>query len=227
MGADKYRYENEWPMARTKWTKYYLRPDGGVLSIHPEIVSEEPNSFVQMPPNMTNTINSLKYTTAPLSEPVEVTGPIALYLYASIDQEDTNWTVVLRDVYPNGSTVELTRGWLRASHRALDPDKSTSWTPYHTHVNPEPVKPGEIYEYAIEVRPTSNIFKAGHCIQVEICNLEFPAPPVTPKRAEHNIHLPYGKTVAHKIYCNKEYQSHLLLPVIPKNDSSQWVDGSL
>jgi len=214
MGVNKYRYENEWPLARTKWTKFYLRLMGH-LSTEPEAVVGDPDCFVQMPPTMTNTIQSLKYTTPPFIEPVEVTGPISLTLYASIDQEDTNWIAILKDVPPNDSEIELTRGYLKASHRALNPEKSTPWLPYHTHMNPEPVKPGEIFEYAIEIRPTSNVFKAGHCIQLEICNLDLPAPRMVTERGPKPSHLACGRTVVHKIYRDKKYQSYLLLPIIP------------
>ncbi|MDH5696217.1 MAG: CocE/NonD family hydrolase, partial [Dehalococcoidia bacterium] len=148
MGVNKWRYENEWPLARTKWTKFYLRSMGR-LSDEPETRVDDPDCFVQMPRNMTNVIQSLKYTTVPFVEPVEVTGPIALYIYASIDQENTNWIAILKDIAPDGSERELTRGWLKASHRAIDPGKSKPWSPYHIHINPEPVKPGKIYEYAI------------------------------------------------------------------------------
>ena len=222
MGANKYRYENEWPLARTNWTKFYLRPDG-TLSTQPETVLNEPQCFAQMPPTLIKDAKSLKYRTPPLAEPVEVTGPLALYLHASIDQEDTNWIAVLKDVYPDGSAVELTRGWLKASHRDLDPVRSTPWIPYHTHNKREPVKPGEIYEYAIEIRPTSNVFAAGHCIQLEICNLDLPAPIYITERGPRTSHLACGRTAVHNIYCSEEYQSYLLLPIIPKSDPSQWI----
>lgn len=222
MGVNKYRYENEWPLARTKWIKFYLHPMGR-LSTAPETQAGEPDCFVQMPPTMTKVIQSLKYTTGPLVDPLEVTGPIALDLYAAIDQEDTNWIAVLKDVAPDGSEVELTRGWLKASHRALDPEKSKPWQPYHTHKNPGPVKPGEITEYEIEVRPTSNVFKAGHRIQLEICSLELPAPVVITEKGPMTSHLACSRTVMHKIYRNEKYQSYLLLPVIPETIPSQWV----
>jgi len=222
MGPNKYRYENEWPLARTKWTKLYLRPVGR-LSDQPETVVDEPQCFVQMPPRLTNIAQSLKYRTSPLRDPVEITGPIALYLHASIDQADTNWIVVLKDVYPDGSTIELTRGWLKASHRAVDADKSSPWLPYHTHTTPEPARPGEIYEYAIEVRPTSNVFGVGHCIELEICSIDFPPPIYIDDRGVHTFHVACSNIVFHKIYCNEKYQSHLLVPIISHSDPSQWV----
>jgi len=225
MGPNRYRYENEWPLARTEWTKLYLRRFGS-LSTGPETVWTEPHCFAQMPPTLTKEINSLKYSTAPLAGPVEITGPITLNLYASIDQEDTNWIAVFKDVAPDGSSVELTRGWLKASHRALDPGKSKPWQPYHTHVNHEPVTPGEIYEYAVEIRPTSNVFGQGHRIQLEISSIDFTPPVYIDERGAHVFHLHCGNTVVHKIYCSEKFPSHLLLPVIPHTDPSQWITPS-
>jgi hypothetical protein len=94
--------------------------------------------------------------------------------------------------------------------------RSQPWQPYHTHKNPEPVKPGEIIEYEIEVRPTSNVFKAGHRIQLEICSLELPAAVVITEKGPMTSHLACSRTVMHKIYRNEKYQSYLLLPVIPE-----------
>jgi putative CocE/NonD family hydrolase len=168
---------------------------------------------------MTTTINSVKYLTPPLTEDVEVTGPIALYLYAAIDQEDTNWIVALRDVAPDGREIELTRGWLKASHRAVDETKSEPWRPWHPHLNPGPVVPGGIYEYPIEIISTSNVFKAGHRIKLEIMSLDYPGstplhPGLYPRLFPN--HMCSSKTTLHKIYRDKEHQSYLLLPIIPK-----------
>src|SRR4030067_231469 len=107
----------------------------------------EPDAFVQMPLSQTKAIQKLRYMTDLLSEDLLVAGPGALYLYASIDQEDTNWIIVLKDVGPDvsvrtareGETVvptnlperELTKGWLKGSHRALDPKRSKPWRPWN------------------------------------------------------------------------------------------------
>ncbi len=209
MGANKWRYENEWPLARTKWTKFYLRTFSR-LSEEPGTFNDvQPDCFGQSPPSVTKEIRSLTYATAPWPEDLEVTGPIALYLYASIDQDDTSWMVYLKDVGLDGSKTELTRGFLKASHKALDKDKSKPGQPYHTHTQAVPVVPGEIYEYTIEIIPTSNLFKAGHRIELEIKNTDF-------VEGARSYHLPNSRTTLHKIYRDKKYPSHLLLPVIPK-----------
>lgn len=218
MGANEWRYENEWPLARTEWTKFYLR-GWERLSPEPETFYTEPDCYVQQPLSMTTNISSVKYMTPSLTEDVEITGPIALYLHAAIDQEDTNWIVALRDVAPDGSEIELTRGWLKASHRAVDESKSEPWRPWHPHTNPEPVVPGEIYEYPIEIVSTSNVFKFGHRIKLEIMSLDYPgSTPLRPglyPRIFPN-HMCSSKTTLHKIYRDREHQSYLLLPIIPK-----------
>ncbi len=117
--------------------------------------------------------------------------------------------VYLKDVGLDGSKTELTRGFLKASHRALDKEKSKPWQPYHTHTQAIPIVPGEIYEYAIEIIPTSNLFKAGHRIELEIKSTDF-------VQGARSYHLPSSRTTLHKIYRDKKYPSHLLLPVIPK-----------
>jgi predicted acyl esterase len=212
-GANGWHYEYEWPLKRTKWTKYYLR-SWGRLSEEPEIFYREPDCFIQQPPTMTNIIQSLNYSTSPFPEDTEVTGPIALYLYAAIDQVDTNWIIILKDVDASGSEVELTRGWLKASHRATDENKSKPWQPFHTHIKPTPVTPGEIYMFPIEVRPISNVFKRGHRITLEIASMDLPN--YWTGREVPPYHICSSKTTLHKIYRDEIYPSYMLLPVIPK-----------
>lgn len=218
MGANEWRYEQEWPLARTEWTKYYLR-SWGRLSTEPEGFHAEPDSYVQPPLSLTTKINSLTYMTSPLTEDVEVTGPIALYLHAAIDQDDTNFIVALRDVAPDGDEIELTRGWLKASHREVDEGKSYPWRPWHPHTHPQPVVPGEVCEYAIEIISTSNLFKTGHRIKLEIMSLDYSgSTPIKPGVYSRLFppHMCSAKTVLHKIYRDSSHPSYLLLPIIPR-----------
>lgn len=220
MGANKWRYEHEWPLARTEWTKYYLHsrerllPEPGIYYHEPSIYAE-PDCFIHQSPAVTADIQSLKYLTPPMSEDTEVTGPIVLNLYASIDTEDTNWIVTLKNVAPEGSEALLTQGWLKASHRAIDESKSKSWLPFHPHTNPVSVVPGKIDEYKIAIQPTSNVFKAGHRIKLEITSSDYKGAYM--HMETHFYHLPSSKTTLHKIYHDREHRSHLLLPIIPKN----------
>lgn len=211
MGINKWRFEHEWPLARTEWVKFYLHSQG---RLSPEPVASgdhQPESFSQPPPTVTSIVKSVQYRTSPLPhDGLEVTGPIALSLYASIDADDTNWIVDLNDVDPSGRKTAVSRGYLKASHRAVDVGKSKPYKPYHPHTRVEPVTPGEIYEYAIELMPASNVFKGGHSIELVIRSqddlLDKPAMWGT-------YHLPSSGTINHKIYFSK---SHLLLPIIPQ-----------
>ncbi|MFC1868516.1 CocE/NonD family hydrolase [Thermodesulfobacteriota bacterium] len=209
-GANQWRFENEWPLARTEWTKLYLRSHKRLLR-EPESYSHEPDCFVHQSPVITFDIHPLEYLSPPMPQDMELTGPIALYLYASIDTPDTNWIVTLSDVDMRGLATKLTGGWLKASHRILDEDKSKPWQPCHTFMAPQPVVPGQIHEYAIEITPTSNVFKAGHRLKLEIKSSDFSM------ENPRFYHLPSSKATLHKIYHDKEHPSHLLVPVIPQN----------
>ena len=94
------------------------------LSTEPEPVDGFPDSFIQQPPQETAVVARADYLTPPAPRAARAGRPAALYLHAAIDAEDTNWIVALADVAPDGTAVELTRGFLKASHRALDEERS-------------------------------------------------------------------------------------------------------
>lgn len=239
MGANKWLYAEDWPLPETVWTKFYLRSWERLCTDPPTSLSiedqEEPDAFVQMPPTQTRKIQRLRYMTDPLPEDMLVIGPSVLCLYASIDQEDTNWIIILKDVGPDVSVQtaregekfvpanlperELTRGWLKASHKAIDPKRSKPWKPWHplTREAWKPVKPGEINEYAIEILATANLFKAGHRICLDITALDLPTGVAGFTNVEYvPYHICSSKTTLHKIYHDPKYPSHLLLPIIPE-----------
>lgn len=242
MGANTWRYADDWPLPETKWTKYYLH-SWERLRTEPFTPSgrdsySEPDTFAQMPPTQTRQIQRLRHMTDPLPEDTLVIGPSALYLYAAIDQDDTNWIVVLKDVGPDVSVQtaregetsvpsnlperELTRGWLKASHRALDARGSKPWKPWHplTREAQKAVVPGEINEYAIEISSTANLFEKGHRICLDITCLDLPTGTGGATNVEYiPYHICSSKTVVHKIYHNEKYPSYLLLPVITKATS--------
>jgi len=219
-GANKWRYEQEWPLARTRWTKFYLHPYSRLVP-QPLTLESEPDSFTQPPPSVTPEVHSLEYRTAPFFEDTEITGPVALYLYAAIDCADTNFMVDLKDVAPDGNEIPISRGYLKASHRDLDQARSKPYKPYHTHTDPKPVTPGEIYEYAIEIMAVSNVFKAGNSLKLVIRNQDN----LLDRLGLWGLyHLPGSATISHKIYRDRTRPSHLLLPVIPQTDKSQWIE---
>jgi hypothetical protein len=241
MGANRWRTGAGWPLPETQWTKYYLH-SWERLRTEPFVVGgrdayKEPDTFVQMPPTQTRTIQKLRYMTEPLPEDTEVIGPISLTFYASLDQDDTNWIIVLKDIGPDVSVRtaregevnipanlperELTRGWLKASYRAIDPTRTKPWKPWHklTREARQMVVPGEINEYQVEILSTANRFEKGHRICIEITSLDIP----TGSGFGNNcVYVPYhvcsSKTVVHKIYHNEQYPSYLLLPIVPRQE---------
>ena len=219
IGADKYRYEYEWPLARTKWTEFYLHPNSSLL-LEPVNTEYEPDGFTQPSLDVTPIVHSVEYKTPPFSEVTEITGPIALYLYASIDTDDTNFMVDLMDVSPSGKEAVVSRGYLKASFRGTDKSQSKPWRPYHPFKKPQPVTPGEIYEYQIEMMPTSYMIKPGDFLKLVIRNQDNL---MSQFGMWGNYHLPMHKTVSHKVYFDKYHPSHLVLPFITSTDKSQWI----
>jgi hypothetical protein len=164
------RAENEWPLKRTKWTKFYLNPADG--SLGPKRPAKKAKvSFDAMGDGVT-------FMTPPLPAETEITGPSALKLFVSSSTTDADIFAVLR-VY-TGDLKEVVfvgaidphtpvaQGWLRASHRGLDKKLSTPWRPYHSHDRKQPLKPGQQAELDIEVWPTSIVVPAGHRVALTI-----------------------------------------------------------
>jgi predicted acyl esterase len=212
-----FRHEHEWPLARTEWTRFHLRRWNG-LSTEPEPVDGYPDTFVQQPPQETAVVQRADYLTPPLLTPLELVGPAALYLHAAIDAEDTNWIVALADVAPDGSVVEVTRGYLKASHRALDEGRSEPYLPFHLHQKVEPVSPGEVLEYAIELSPLANVFSPGHRLRLSITAMDHLLyPPFDQELGAGHMpwHICRNATVTHQVHHGPAAPSHLLLPVMP------------
>jgi uncharacterized protein len=164
------RGENEWPLKRTKWTKYYLDPAGGALRTKP--ASQKATlGFNAMGEGVT-------FLTAPMAAETEITGPSALKLFASSSTTDADFFVILRVFSPDMREVvfqgaidphtPIAQGWLRASHRKLDKKLSTPYRPYHTHDQKQPLREGEIAALDIEIWPTSIVVPAGHRLALTI-----------------------------------------------------------
>ena len=196
MGANEWRYGDDWPLPQTQWTKLYLS-SWGRLRPEPFLPASvdgrlAPDAFVQMPITQTSEVQRLRYMSEPLPSDTLVAGPMVLNLFAAIDQDDTNWIVTLSDVGPDVSVRtaregerdvprglperEITRGWLKASMRETDPKRSKPWKPWHklTRAARKPVVPGEVTQYAIELMAAASMFKAGHRICLDIGALDVP-----------------------------------------------------
>lgn len=150
----------------------------------------------------------LVYTSEPLDEGVEVTGPVRATIYFSTDVQDTDITVKLLDVYPDGRAHNLTEGIARAKYRI-------------SYESPEPLEPGRVYPLAVELFPTSNHFAAGHRVRIEVSSSDFP-------NFARNLNTMNSDTgtetrIAHtKIHHSREYPSHILLPIIPTGATERW-----
>ena len=164
------RAEQEWPLARTKWTRLYLDPTSGALTGE-RSKEKAVIRFDAMGDGVT-------FLTAPLAQETEITGPSALKLFVSSTTADADIFVVLRtfsgdlrEVVFQGAIDPHTpvgQGWLRASHRRLDKKLSTPYRPYHTHTRREPLKPGEVVELDIEIWPTSIVVPAGFRVALTV-----------------------------------------------------------
>ncbi len=232
MGANVWRSENEWPLKRTVFTKYYFHSAGGANTKNGDGVlgtdalkSEPADRFVYDPdspvPSMPDSStyddfrnfpidysrlegrpDILVYSTPPLEKDTEVTGPIEIVLYAASSAKNTDFTGRLLDVHPDGRAIALRDGIIRASFR--NGARKTS-----------NIEPGKVYEYHIDLGPTSNMFKKGHKIRVEISSSNFP-------RFDRNLNT--GGNFATEtnwvkadqtIHHSSEYPSCIVLPVIP------------
>ena len=210
--SEKWATANTWPLETTEPTKLYLNSLDQLLA-EPDLYNDEPDAFVQQPLYVTENRARVTYLTPPLPEDLQVTGAPRITFYASIDQSETNWRI---DVGEEGleTLLPLSVGWLKASHRAVVEEKTTPWEIEHDHTKAVPVEPGKIYEYQVQLRPMSHLFKAGKRIRLQISSIDIPTDPET---YDVMWHICNSTTTLHKIYRDGEHQSYLSLPVIPKS----------
>ena len=119
--------------------------------------------------------------------------------------------VDIKDIDSDGTERVVSKGWLKASHREIDESKSKPYPPFHPHTTSVLVEPGKIYEYAIEMGATSNVFQAGHKIQLVIKGQDNPW--------EDGIILYHASNMQetlHTVHHSTDYPSYILLPIIPK-----------
>lgn len=235
MGANQWRDEDDWPLPSTRQARYYLHSDGkanslnGNGSLSSEAPADEPSDrYAYNPDNPAPTIGGplccdfkhlqpgprdqrpvearndvLIFSTPALKEGVEVTGPVSLELFASTSAVDTDFTAKLVDVYPDGFAQNLTEGIIRARYR-------------DSAEKPELLNPGQVYKFNIDLWATSNVFKKGHRIRLEVSSSNFP-------RFDRNLNtgeeaatgknfVPASNTILH----DARHPSALLIPVVPE-----------
>ncbi|MBW2341114.1 MAG: CocE/NonD family hydrolase [Deltaproteobacteria bacterium] len=220
MGTGEWKATNEWPLPETHWTPFYLHANG-LLSEHEFWPNEGNSSFEDNPFNLRG---GLKFLSPPLVENTEVIGPIKLTLYASTTDDEVLWFISLLDVSPEGEERLLTRGWLRGSQREVDPNKSKPWEPVHPHTKRDPLKPGEIYEFNINVVPTGNLFKAGHRIVLKISCVD-DEKPKNFLEAIAQGHLWRQTPSWITVYHDADHPSCLLLPITKGNIIGTYMSG--
>ena len=232
MGENRWRGESEWPIQRARVTPYYLQSGGhagslkgdGTLSL--TLPGEQPaDKFTYEPTNPVPSLGGnnlvgalagprdqsqleeredvLVYTTPALEQDVEVTGPVKLVLWAASSAKDTDFTGKLVDVHPDGKAYNLCDGIQRAQFR-------------HGMEHPELLEPGKPTRFDIDLWVTSNLFKRGHRIRLEVASSNFPRFDRNP-----NSGKPFGTdtellSARQTIFHDGEHPSHLLLPVIPR-----------
>jgi uncharacterized protein len=193
MGANQWREEEAWPLARAHETKYFMHSTGAANSSRGNGTlsatgpgKETADQYIYDPAKPVPTVGGplccdrdhwapgprdqrgvearedvLVYSTPALSQDIEVTGPVSVELYAKSSAADTDFTAKLVDVWPDGFAQNLTEGILRARYR-------------ESQENPTMITPGQIYKFAIDLWATSNVFKRGHILRLEISSSNYP-----------------------------------------------------
>jgi len=227
------RAENEWPLARTQWTKYFLRPDGLALS------PEAPTAAAAL--SYETTGDGPTFRTTPLTRSLEVTGPVAAKLWISSETTDADLFLVLRVLDPadkevtfigsNDPRVPVGLGWLRASHRKLDPKLSQPYRPWHTHDEEWPLNPDEPVEIDVEIWPTSIVVPPGYTLALTVRGKDYevdgkdaalPNAPYPMKGVGPFLHIDKDDRPPAIFNCRNTLhfaagkQPYLLLPVIPE-----------
>jgi uncharacterized protein len=234
MGANKWRDEDSWPLERARSTKYFLhsgkgansaRGDGSLSTEAPH--SETADHYVFDPANPVPTVGGplccdalhlpagprdqrpvearndvLVYSTAPFGKDVEVTGPVSLELYVKSSAVDTDFTAKLVDVSPNGFAQNLTEGILRARYR-------------NSQEKAELMTPGQDYKLTIDLWSTSNVFKQGHTLRLEVSSSNFPRFDRNLNTGESATSSGHSISATNTILHDADHPSALVLPVAP------------
>jgi len=230
-----FRFEKEWPIARTKWTKMFLRIDRD----SPNTSEAAEGALVAAPPKSAGSISysagpghyrpvsgrsGVSFDTSPMEADTEITGPLVLNVWVSSTAEDMDIYVTIRNIDPQGKDVCevgqrgepvscVTKGWLRASHRKLDEQRSLFYRPYHAHDERQWITPGEIVECRVEIWPTSMVFRKGHRLRLDIT----PRDGVGTGHFTH-YYADYNAGATNTIHSGGDRQSYLLLPVVPEKE---------
>lgn len=219
------RAEKQWPLARTQWTKLYLDPAARSLVTGP--IGKE----AKVEYDASSDGIDFSFT---VTREMEITGPIAARLFVSSTTHDADLFLVVRVFDPRNNEITfqgaldpntpIGQGWLRVSHRRLDPQKSLPWRPYHTHDRVDPTTPGQVYEVEIEVVPTCIVIPAGYRLALTVRGKDYryDGPLSDFAKTFHYAARGVGPFKHEKVasgrvtlYAGGGRDAYLLLPVIP------------
>jgi putative CocE/NonD family hydrolase len=239
MGANALKTANSWPPENITYQSYYLKkgPTGSVKSLNDGALDTVPPTteggatqfnypdagwragVVTFGPQGPDTVaRILTFTSEPLEADLEVVGPVKLVLYAASSNTDTDFIVKLSEQLPQApgeqNSVQprfrvVSKGWMKASHRELNPQLSTEYAPWYSHQRVEPLEPGKPYRFEVPVMPTANLFKKASRIRLELANGDSS---LTDFVFEH-VYLP-NKIGQDTIFHSAAQPSQLLLPVV-------------
>jgi predicted acyl esterase len=229
------RHESEWPIARTEWTWLHLDPASRALTREP------PRSASRL--TYTGLGDGATFLTPPLADEIEICGPSAARLCVSSSTADADIFLVLRVFEPDGREVVFSgtvdphtpvgQGWLRASHRKLDPVLSRPYRPYHSHDERQPLRPGEIVALDIEIWPTGIVVPAGYRVGLTVRGKDYEWDGPGMRLSNFKNELRGCGPFLHDdprdrppeifagdvtIHCGPGRDGYLLLPVIPLNE---------
>ena len=232
-GSFELRSEQEWPLARTTWTTLHLHPHGRALA------QESPPAIESV--DFAALGDGVTFTAEPFPDETEITGPAAARLVISSTTTDADLFLTLRVLDPSGKDVTFLSGldpagvvgmgWLRASHRATEPDRSLPYRPWHPHDRAKTLTPGDPVPMDIEIWPTSVVIPAGYRLAVTIQGRDFEIPGDGPWPTIYGVPMRGHGMFLHTdpsdrpadIYAGTttlisgpDQQSYLLLPFVPR-----------
>jgi predicted acyl esterase len=220
-GTGEWKQAEDWPLPQTRWTEFYLH-QGGLLCEHDTWPADRATSFEDSPFAHGQAV----FRTPPLVETTEIIGPMVLRLFASTTDTDALFFVTVSAEDPGGAADELTRGWLRASQGATDPERSTPWLPYHRHDRREPVEPGEVRMYEIPIVPAACRLRPGQRLRVRIKAAD-DEPPTDMVRGTALGHVCRQNAALITIHHDEDHPSVLLVPVTDGNLLGTFVSGGV
>jgi putative CocE/NonD family hydrolase len=223
-GVAKLRAENEWPLARTQYTKLYLNAANKTMQCEPvrEAASVSYDSIVPELAEADRATFDITFDNA-----TELTGYMKLRVFMSCDAtDDMDVFVGLHKLDKDGNFVPfayyaqfddgpVALGWLRASHRELDPTKSTEWQPVHPHTRAQKIKPGEVVPLDIEIWPSGTRFEAGEKLRLIVQGDDLNRYPVSIAPVYFRHKAQSVNKGRHVIHAGGQYESYLLVPMIP------------